>query len=330
MSASKRRPRSCSTDASDGSRKVLCTKSSNSPSSSSNNDHGQSQLDKHLSSVLCHPLGLPLVSAFHGKDPGELPHLRQESNFFSSKGEDKKYDNVLQSAVNKWRPGRRGKKLETNLTSILRGLIQDTVCKDEILLKAKKEYPVSETSKKGRVDIALCKGSNAPLLFLEVGLKGADWSKKFDQIAMYVRMKYAEGKHETFKGPLLVAVMTIDDAKQSKLRNQAFRIKLAVFLCTRKSKEDNENEESFRMSLLWLSKTCKLKDGSEAFGRLLRRVCDFSSWMAKVEKGKNALKYEYFSSNCCRVDDDVSFSIRSIVSLLLGFWCLWTDLSALL
>jgi hypothetical protein len=73
------------------------------------------------------------------------------------------------------------------------------------------------------------------------------------------------------------------------------------------------------MSLLWLSKTCKLKDGSEAFGRLLRRVCDFSSWIAKVEKGKNALKYEYFSSNCCRVDDDVSSQFDRLFLCFLVF-----------
>jgi hypothetical protein len=108
--------------------------------------------------------------------------------------------------------------------------------------------------------------------------------------------------------------MTVEDDSQSKPDDEEIAIKLGVFLCTRKNEdddnEDGENEdekkENFHISLLWHSKTHKLEDGSRAFGRLPRRACDFSSWQARLEKGKKALKYKYFSSNGCRVGDDVS------------------------
>ena len=96
-----------------------------------------------------------------------------------------------------------------------------------------------------------------------------------------------------------------------------------------KKKEDNK-KDNFSISLLWHSKTSQLADGSDAFGRLLPRVCDFSSWIPKLEKEMKSLKYQYFSSNCCRVDDEVS---RIFHWLFLCFffvvWCFWTDMSVL-
>ena len=289
--------------------------SSNTPSGSAANENGVLKLDKQRCSVLCHPLGLPLVSAFHGEDPRKLPHLGQESKFFSSTGEDNhSYDNVLKSAVDKWRTskGPKGNKLETHLTSILTKLIQDTVCNDETSLEVQGECYVGNASKpKGRVDITLCNVSDEPLMFLEVGRQDANWWKKFDQAAKYVKMKYEETEgvhHEPFTGPLLLAVMTIVDAKQSKQGDEEVAVKLGVFLCTKKKKErrETEQQQTFRMSLLWHSNTSTLKDGSDAFGRLLRRVCDFSSWLATLDDAQNESDYAYLSSNCCRVGDHVS------------------------
>ena len=181
-----------------------------------------------------------------------------------------------------------------------------------------------------------------------IGLNGADWWKKFDQGVAYVQIKYEKGQEQTFKAPLLLVIMTVEDDPQSKPCDEDLEVKLGVFLCTRKNDyEENEDDKSedddngdgesedddnqdddndddeiedegnaderknnFRISLLWHSKTQKLNDGSKVLGCLLRRVSDFSSWLAELEKGKKALKYEYFSSNCCRVEDHVSSQFR--------------------
>ena len=284
--------------------------SSNTPSGSANNENGQSKLDKRFRSVLCHPLGLPLVSAFHGEDPQKLPHLGQVSEYYNSSGKDNdRYDDVLKSAIEEWRTGERK---ETKLTTKLKDIINSN---NEIPLKAEGEtglrgakIKVRGAKIKGRVDLTFFHKSDVdatrPLMFVEVGRDGADWWKKFDQGVKYVDIKYETGQQQTFKEPLLLAIMTVEDDIQRSRGHAELGVKLAVFLCT-KRKEDNK-KENVRISLLWHSRTSQLEDGSDAFGRLLRRVCDFSSWIPKLEKEMKSLKYEYFSSNCCRVDDEVS------------------------
>ena len=93
------------------------------PSSGSyNNEHGLSQLDRRHCSVLSHRLGLPLVWAFHGQDPGKLAYLGQKSNYFSStdcnnNNKENAYADVLQTAVTTWSTDKTPK--EVNLTKIL-------------------------------------------------------------------------------------------------------------------------------------------------------------------------------------------------------------------
>ena len=313
MSDSKRPPRSRSPHASamaasDGSRMDRCRNQIDSPSASASNGNGRSELGNLLCSVLCHPLGLSLVSAFYGEDPRKLPHLRQESKYFSSKGNDNdSYNNVLKTAFDEWR---KDSKKESKLTILLRNLFNGN---NESPFKAQAEYPVGDPSKpERRVDISLFPKSDAastaskrPLMFLEVGLNGIDWWKKFDQALKYVKLKYAEETPKASKGPLLLAVMTIDDTNQSKSCHEV-GVKLGVFLCTPKKKKKLEVYDPVRISLLWHSRTCKLADGSNAFGRMLRRVCDFTSWLAKLDDAQIQSDYEYFNSNCCRVGNKVS------------------------
>ena len=58
---------------------------------------------------------------------------------------------------------------------------------------------------------------------------------------------------------------------------------------------EDEMENNFRISLLWHSKTrtSTLEDGSKAFGRLLRRVCDFSLQLAKLDDAQNKSNYDH-------------------------------------
>ena len=121
----------------------------------------------------------------------------------------------------------------------------------------------------------------------------------------YVEKLFTTGIQKRDKPPLLLAIMTIDNERQ----NHRFVVKLGVFLCLWKNKNKNRENNVVHISLLWHSKTCNIIDGSEAFGRLLRGVCDFSSWIAKVddeEQDESEYEYECFGRDCCRVGDMLS------------------------
>lgn len=289
---------------SSGSRKTPRTSSSDSPSNSATNEHGRRVLDRRLRSVLSHRLGLPLLSAFHGNDPSVLPYLSKKSDYFphGTKGND--HEEVLQTAVNNW--SEDGVKKEPQLTKIVSRIINNT----DFSFNALEEVDLVEPKKpKGRIDIlftaAETKKDNiesTPLMVVEVGLKGLDWWKKFDQGVKYLERMRTGTQPVTcvrFQKPLLLAIMTIDDERE--MQSGYFVVKLGVFLCVRKN-ADYEKDE-FRMSLLWHSKTSSLKDGSAMFGQLLRGASDFSSWREEPDESSG---YEYFSSNCCKVDDKVS------------------------
>jgi len=277
-------------------------------------------------------LGLPLVCAFHGRDPGGLKYLAQKSNFFPSTGTSPEpYSNILTEAVTQSPPINpiTGKRDERGLTNCLPGCINKGLGHgSNFPIQAQSEAPVRDQQGKhvGRVDIALfkqVKEEPRPLMIIEVGLQGADWWKKFCQNVQYAQFmsrgsltstntgtpnngKPPQGPSKKLvgKSPLLLAVMTIDDKRQDQetSSNQNFVVKLGVFLCFWNKNKENERD-TLRISLLWQSKTGTLGDASKAFGSLLRGVCDFSSWIDKKDEND----YEYFSSNCCRVGKMVSF-----------------------
>jgi hypothetical protein len=283
-------PTTVGASASAGSRKSPRTNSSNSPSGSATNSNGRKQLHTQFRSVLHHRLGLPLVCAFHGRDPGKLEYLRQQSHYFSSSA----FARILREAVARWKT--EDNQNEAKLTKFLSEHINANI---EIPLHAKGEVELVDSKKnmRGRVDIALYRrNSDGPAgrasMIVEVGLNGADWWKKFDQGVRYVKMMFDTNIEPTDKQPLLLAIMTIDRDRPNKTPKQDFVVKLGVFLCSGKNAD-------IRISLLWNSRTRNLQDGSNAFGRLLRGVCDFSSWQLH----ENDQHYEYFGSNCCQVRD---------------------------
>ena len=203
-------------------------------------------------------MGLPLVWAFHGQDPGKLEYLGQKSNYFSSSdcnhNKENAYADVLQTAVTTWSTGKTPN--EKNLTNILSDDISNSqeiplTARHEVPLTAKKATPQTTNEKNlvesdnesegsgraatvvGRADIVLDEPrdnddeSTRPLMIVEVGLRGDDWWKKFDQGVKYVKLMYTMNKQQ----PLLLAIMTIDDKRQAKQSKQPFVVKLGVFLC---------------------------------------------------------------------------------------------------
>ena len=321
-------------------RKRLRQDSSDSSTSSSStcsydNKRGQCELDRRLCSVLSHPLGLPLVCAFYGQDPGKLAYLAQTSDYFSSTGTSTNAcDDILKTAFKKWPTIAKNnrKKKEAILTTILTEGISDAHGQDKIPLHAKNEVQWTEQGEpRGETGIVLYHDDDRPsrpLLLLEVCLKGDYWWMIFRQGVEDIQMMYCMANQQTDISPLLLAIMSIDDKPQRSMEttknttttddDQSFVVKLGVFLCFWEN-EDSRDNDSLCVSLLWQSKTHNLEDASKAFGRLLRGVCDFSSWITKQDDNddENEVQYEYFSSNCCRVNDKV----RSRLHLLILVCC---------
>lgn len=234
-----------------------------------------------------------------GKSPPSTPG----STYFL-RGTNMKFDHLLQNAVKKW--WKKPNRTERDLT---KALAEDITNNTDIPFSALGEVKLLETNKqRGHVDILFTtakeldkNAQSTPLMVIEVGLKGLDWWKKFDQGVKYLdRMRRGTQpvKCARFQKPLLLAVMTIDNERAKK--SQSFVVRLGVFLCFRKNPDDDK--DNFRMSLLWHSKTISLEDGSAMFGRLLWVLSVFSSWRDEEDE----LDYEYFSSNSCRVGDKVS------------------------
>ena len=247
----------------------------NTPSRSSTNES-----DNQLRSILFHPLGLPLACALHGKDPAELDYLAQTSNYFPNNKQA--FDNVLKDVLTAWKT-----TAETDLTTDLADSIDGN---KKIPLRAERETKAGD----GRVDILLRKSKySRPLMLMEVGLISNDWWLKVDQCIKYLNMI------QQAKPPLLFGIMTV-----VKGLNQDVEVKLGVFLCLWNDKTEKEKSD-VRISLLWHSKVCNREEASKAFGSFLRGVCDFSSWINKVDSKPNDSHYEYFGSNCCKVGDMV-------------------------
>ena len=191
---------------------------------------------------------------------------------------------------------------------------------------ALEELKVEEANKPdGRIDIVCTaadtkkdKRESTPWMVLEFGLKGIDWWKKLDQGIKYVermRIQAQPTKCVRCEEPLLLAIITVDEDRREESGD--FVVKLGVFLCSRKNVHDETYE--FRMSLLWHSKMTTLQDGSAMLGRLLRVTSDFRRW--RNDPRERPARYEYFSSNCCKVDEVVSgdwISCSTLVCNVLG------------
>jgi hypothetical protein len=144
--------------------------------------------------------------------------------------------------------------------------------------------------------------AESPVVIFEFGLDGKLWWKKLDQGVRYLQslcIQNDTGKF-LFKKPILLVVITIDKSTINKVDNLV-EVKMGVLLCTRRNTDDEK--DTFRLSILWQSETSSVKQGSEMFGRLLRVASDFQEWRAK--KPPTSCEYQYLSSNCCKVKDQV-------------------------
>jgi hypothetical protein len=271
-------------------------------------------VDQRLRSVLSHPLALPLIYMLNGKDPDSIfpCHLARVSKFRKDGAKSNTdFDNIFSDAVTEWLrvyPTPKDRS-ETQLTKLLSARIEEKTIQTgfhsdaEVGVNCAEVSAVpSKHSKNSRIDVLLTpeeknsKMPSTPFALIEVGRNDLNWWKKLDQNIKYFDKLGDQQKDQRlrFKKPLLCAVLTIEG---EELKAE-FKVKLGVFLCSPKGPSPRNS----RFTLLWHFKATSLKEASEAFGKLLRATSDFSSWRENNE----ALEYEYFSSNCCKVGDYVS------------------------
>lgn len=273
--------------------------STDSPSGSANNENGRWVLQDRLRSVLSDPLGLPLLKMLHGENPDDekLGCLAQKSNFYEDQKLDlTAFDAIFREAVEEWCKNQA--KKEPQLTTILSQKIENENKNKHLAFFSGKEVNVDGS----RIDILLSPSKQGtPLAVVEVGRHGSEWWAKLSQVVKYLDMMLGKPKESPlqFQKPLLCAVLAIEGEDDG----QQLEVKLGVFLCRPKCTGGIAN--SFRMTLLWHSKTEEIEKASEDFGKLLRVTSDFGRW----RDGDDAMgsnKYEYFSSNCCKVGENVS------------------------
>lgn len=295
--------RSKSADAAQPSRKRSKCSSSDSPSSSANNSHGRECVAYQQCSVLCHPLGLPLIYAFYGMDLSKLEYLPRQT--LISNATDKARENVdeiLSGAVNKCRNDKNKLKEKALLTKNIAEQIN--TLSTYLGYNARSEVHLKRTENKnsGYIDILLTENNSSngtPYALMKFGLCHKEWWKKLDQNVKYLN-KIASCQQEdiSFERPTLFSVVTLEDRRSvDETEESNFSLKIGVFLCTPKE-VDRPEHNSFVMSLLWQATAANSKGASKLFGHFLHVTRDFSTWIAEDDLTEG---FEYLSSDCCKV-----------------------------
>ncbi|KAG7341226.1 RIO1 family protein [Nitzschia inconspicua] len=298
-----RNNRSPSTSISSGTGKSSWKSSSYSPSQSANNGGGFDITRYKLRSVLTHPLGLPLLFAFHDEETDKMKYLPQTRTQFNQE-QIKTLDGLFQKAVE----GTENKQDENEvkekpITERLTALINEQC--ETLKYGALSEVSIKgdEHQKKGVMDIILTHAKNKnqafetpPLAVLEFGLNAGDWWSKLHQGTLYLEMMNLALQNLTIDQPILLMIVTVDRNSNSD-NNSKSNFRMGVFLYVPKGANSSKGDR-YRISLLWHSKTSDKSDASKYFGNFLRVTADFASWRRNHQSPSG---YEYFSSNCCKV-----------------------------
>jgi hypothetical protein len=133
-----------------------------------------------------------------------------------------------------------------------------------------------------------------PLMIMDIRMQHDEWWKGVDHASQCLEMMLdpTEGSLICFDIPLLMAVTTIDRVDGT--------IRMALFFCWPTKKPNDTND--FQMTLVWHS-----KGSYDLFGRLFKDVSIFQQLIQNFKEKQfvDLIKYKYFSSNCCKVDDKV-------------------------
>jgi hypothetical protein len=273
-------------------KKTSAQKYSNSASAKATNPNGFSFFDSNYRSVLYHPVGLPLVAAFHGAVLPALPSYPVQA-FPQEIQADEIGNSILSEA---WSEKVSKDMKEPGLTAELYSKIKPAFSGQ---FRVEKEARLHEdgTSYEGRLDLAFLpnpkegESTDTPLCVVEVGLSSNDWWKKFDQGKEYLEIMQRHPKAPyCFKEPLLLAIITLDGSI-----GDDFVFQMGVLLCTPR------NNDGFRISLIWHKQYSTMDMAAKSFGVLLRIMPHFQTRRSQGYDGES----EYFSSNCIRMGEMV-------------------------
>ena len=313
-SLGKRSIQSATTGSSRGSKSSRGTRNSDTPCATASNPNGNQRFDETVRSILCHPLGLPLVAAFHRQVLLPVESLTYPVDAFPEAigTTDTTGDNVFSQSYNT----KKGEN-ETDLTTALKGNIQDSF-RHKLVVTTE-----NWIGKVGRTDLAFFskndKDGNSvektsginkstpdtPLCVVELGMNSADWWLNFDQGFQYIeKMREKSEGRMCFQKPLLLVIITLNDKDEDE---DVFDFRMGVFLCTPK------NDKDFRISLIWHKQDVVLDDASKSFGLLLRILPHFHTKRDRLQSNDNPIDFKYFSSNCCKVGDMVCNAVVVLV-----------------
>ncbi|KAG7358092.1 RIO1 family protein [Nitzschia inconspicua] len=299
-----RNKRSPSTSRSSGTGKSSWKSSSDSPIQAAYYDAGFDIARHKLRSVLTHPLGLPLLFAFHNKETENMKYLSQTRTQFNQE-QIEALDGLFQKAVE----GTENKQDENEvkekpITGLLTKLIEEQC--QTLSYRALSEVSITDdkNQKTGVMDIILTHDENKdqafetpPLAVLEFGLNAGDWWSKLHQGTLYLEMmRNLALQNLAFDQPILLMIVTIYNNRNTNIVSES-NFRMGVFMCVPNGANSSKGDR-YCISLLWHSQTNSLFNASIYFGKLLRVTADFASWR---HDHRSPTGYEYFSSNCCKV-----------------------------
>jgi hypothetical protein len=288
------------------------------PSKRSSSLHGchYEFLGHRSSSVLHHPIGVPLTYSFmeptapavDGEQqtglPNELFNEFSDENLAGRTGsfirpDLTSFDDIFQTSYDAWLQLPPNRRHEAQLTSRLVRSMRTQLNRYNLHVHGQEVIPDELTGGTGNLDISVHAnhrsnegGNSTPLLIVEFGFGVELWWKKFDQGVCYVT------NHPRFQESeaVLLAVVTTEKATLTRTTGTS---RLGVFLVTPKQRPTKNND--YRISLLWHKEANGLSSLSQCFGKLLRATCRLPA-MKDVAKAMIASEtYECLGPNCCMI-----------------------------
>jgi hypothetical protein len=311
-------------------------------------DGGYARLNSSLRSVLFHPTGGPLVRFFNHDDQDDndagaetsarnayskdcFARFPSECGVGGGGGSSTRFDKVIEEGYaacqtkaheHLERTTKKDRRSEDALADILReGISRELPC----TLQARRGHRLRSSPgsalDEARTGLLIRRNDDHDrrgiVLLMEVGWGGADtelWWKMADQNAQYLELfQYPVNRSSdaTFSGPLLLAVLTMDQDKAMLDDPSRQSAKLGVFLCAPRpplpavEAEEDGPLPGYRAALLWRD-TFKTSSGaSKGMGKALRATVALAQMLTDPHR-RAFSGFLSLGPNCCRIGDKVS------------------------
>jgi hypothetical protein len=313
-------------------------------------DGGYTRLSSSLRSVLFHPTALPLVRFFNhdendknddADDAETAAHIVYSKDCFArfpsecsvggGGGSSTRFDKVLQEGYAAYQseehePGKRTEQKDRPSDEALADILREGISRElPCTLHARRGHRLRSSpgsaSDDARTGLLIRRHDDHDhrgiVLLMEVGWGGADtelWWKMADQNAQYLELfQYPVNRSSeaTFSGPLLLAVLTMDQEKAMLDDPSRESAKLGVFLCAPRpplpavEADEDGPLPGYRAALLWRDTFTTLSGASMGMGKTLRATVALAQML--TDPGRRAFSgFASLGPNCCRIGNKVS------------------------